>query len=231
MKVEKLNLKLALMVGVLGLAAQANANLITSLYNTGVDSSGAPLANGATDSHYTLTVPSGSTTPIAVTSAGGFPVVPNGPWIGDDNSSAWIRPNNPNVTDPVGVYTFTTTFSLSGLDASTAQIAGKWATDNYGEGILLNGNVVSFTGAPGLGAFTSTFDITSGFISGLNTLAFVVNNAYDNSGNTSNPTGLRVEMTGTASPVPEASTVVSGSLLLLPIGAMALGMLRKRKSA
>ncbi len=229
MNVEKLNLKLALMAGVLGLAAQANANLITSLYDTGVNSSGAPLANGATDSHYTLTqVPSGSTTPIAVTSAGGFPV---GPWIGDDSSSAWIRPNNPNVTDPVGFYTFTTTFSLSGLDASTAQIAGQWATDNYGEEILLNGNAVSFTGAPGLGAFTSTFDITSGFISGLNTLAFVVNNAYDNSGNTSNPTGLRVEMTGTASPVPEASTVVSGSLLLLPIGAMALGMLRKRKSA
>ena len=76
-----------------GFALPSQAATITTLYNTGVDSSGNVLADGTSpDPHYTLTsVPPGSSnTTSVITSGGGFPV---GPWLGDSATSAWIGPN------------------------------------------------------------------------------------------------------------------------------------------
>jgi hypothetical protein len=104
-------------------AAQAQATPITTLYNTGVDDSHAVLADGPIgDPHYALnSVPIGSRTAIrVVTSASSFPA-----WVGDNQSSRWIGPNNSldhngDMSGPQGGYIYQTTFSLGGLNPTTA---------------------------------------------------------------------------------------------------------------
>jgi hypothetical protein len=207
---------LPLLVSVLGAGAvgTAQADPISSLFNTGVDALGTPLPDGTIgDPHYTLvTVPAGRTTDIRIrTSAGGYPIPP---YIGDDSLSAWIGPNNdPQIDGPGGVYDYRTTFDLTGLVPSTASITGGWSTDNEGLEILINGVDTGNPGTPG-GQFESgfaPFSIASGFAPGINTLDFLVNND-------GGPTALRVEMTGSANasavtPEPGAYALL-GSLCL-----------------
>jgi hypothetical protein len=166
---------------------------IPGLFNTGVDACGRPLADSTIgDPHYALiSVPSGTTGIRVRTSAGGFPVPP---YMADNSDSAWIGPNGDAMLNgPTGQYMYRTTFSLTGLALSSVSIAGKWSTDNDGVRIVLNG---TDTGNPptdfsqySLGF--APFTISSGFVPGLNTLDFVVNND-------GGPTALRVEMTSTA---------------------------------
>lgn len=202
----------ALSAAMLTPATISHADPITTLFNTGVDASGTPLPNGAPEIHYTLaSVPGGPTAVRVATSANGFPIPP---WIGDDGSSAWIGPNSDSSLDgPVGQYDYRTTFSLSGFVASSASITGMWSTDNEGIDILLNG-VSTGQSIPIDTSFTSfhAFSLSSGFVTGTNTLDFIVNND-------GGPTGLRVEMTGTATPAPAlipepASLALFGTALL-----------------
>jgi hypothetical protein len=199
---------------------RAQAASIT-LFNTGVDNLGNVQADGASESHYTLTsVPSGTTNLIARTAVGGYPIPP---WIGDNSTSAWIGPSNDAALNSApGSYTFRTTFSLDGLDKDTATISGRWSTDNSGLQILLNNVNIGSTN----GGFTSfsAFNIASGsnFLAGANTLDFIVSNAQNSPGdNTANPIGLRVELSGiAAAAVPEPSDLIGtvlafGSVVLL----------------
>ena len=203
----------------------AQATPITTLFNTGVDSSGTPRPDGTVgDLHYVLFSVPGETSDIRIrTSVGGYPVPP---YIGDNTLSAWIGPNNDaSVSGPVGAYTYRTTFDLTGLNPSTAAITGHWSTDNNGLDILINGTSLGFTTS-----FTSfsdgfsPFSISSGFVSGVNTLDFVVNNG-------GGPTALRVQMTGTADTlppgVPEPATVI---LIVLGMASLALAHQRQRQS-
>ena len=192
------------------------------LFNTGVDSSGNPLANGAAETHYSLVSVPGL--PLqAITSVGGFPI---GPWLGDDSLSTWIGPNTTQATGPGGFYDYQTTFNLAGLSPTTASIFGQWSSDNEGVRILINGTDIlngnNPYGTSGSYSFEhwQSFSVNSGFLAGLNTLDFIVTNgngADDQSG----PTGLRVEMAGIASAVPEASTWAMMILGFLGIGFMA----------
>ena len=60
--------------------------------------------------------------------------------------------------------------------------------------VLLNGATTGVTSDGNFGALGNAFTISTGFVAGLNTLDFVVNNA----GTGINPTGVRVELSGTA---------------------------------
>jgi hypothetical protein len=162
---------------------------IPGLFNTGVDSAGTSLGLGEADAHYTLVAPSPVTgTPIAATAAGGFPIPP---WLGDNPGAAWITPLT-GVGCVPGNYLYRTTFDLTGRDLATVSLVGIWATDDTGVDILLNGTSTGLSSA-GFSSFTP-FSITNGFVTGLNTLTFKV----DNAGTSPNPSGLRVEVTGLA---------------------------------
>ena len=162
---------------------------ITTLFNTGL------AEDGSVDPHYSLIQ---SADPYLGPNA----IVANPPagaWVPNTVTSKWISPSaNQSQEDggnEVGNYTYQTTFDLTGLDPGSASITGQWATDNGGL-IKLNGNSTGqTTGIEGFGGFTP-FSISTGFVSGVNTLEFVVNNFTP--GPIYNPTGLRVEMSGTA---------------------------------
>jgi len=207
----------------------SSAALATSitLFNTGVNSSGSPLTDGTLgDPHYTLqSVPAGSTSTIRVrTSAGGYPVTP-GTYIGDDGLSNWIGPNNDSALDgQVGNYDYRTTFDLTGFNLASVSITGGWSTDNVGTEIVLNG---TNTGAATT-AFNqfatgfAPFSITSGFVPGINTLDFIVNNA-------GGPTALRVEMTGSGNLTSAVAAPEPATLTLLGLGLTAMCSRRRRQ--
>lgn len=163
---------------------------------------------------YAVTGPAGASANIVPN--GPFPI--NGAWFANDATSSWIG-TAPNALR--GDYTYTTTFSLAGLQASTASIVGNWAGDNNGVSILLNdsaigivanANSVNFRGFTGF-----SIDNTANFSAGTNRLSFTIKNL---DGATGNPTGLRVAMAGTATAVPEPSDIMGtvfalGSVVLL----------------
>jgi hypothetical protein len=203
----------------LALAGTAHAGPI-NIFNTGVDVLGNPLSDGTIgDPHYLLlSVPSGTTDISVRTSVGGFPI---GPWIGDDLLSAWIGPNNDSsLNGDVGNYDYRTTFDLTGFIPASAVLTGQWATDNPGVDILINGTSTGFS-ASGFTDWTP-FSISSGFVSGVNTLDFIVNNQ-------GGPTGLRTEVTGTATAV-ESAVPEPGTLLMLGAGLGMTAFLRRRRA-
>ena len=190
-----------------------------TLYNTGVDDSGALLPGGAIDPHYSLSsyilvdppyTPPPTNPPNVYASTDGQWPVSEGLWMLNGPNSKWISTQDIiQITIATGYYYYRTTFDLTGFDARTALINGNWSTDNIGVDILLNnsstGNSINDTWS-----FTSfhPFSITTGFVTGINTLDFVV----FNDGLAS---GLRVELAGTADlycdphhPVPEPSTML-----------------------
>ena len=169
---------------------------ISTLYSTGVDDGGKLLAAQASDPHYRLiqvpdptdaTAPGLETNAPAYTLKAGFPV---GPWIAEGPNSRWIAPQADQSGGNVpGSYIYRTKFDLTGLDPATAQVSGRWTSDNGGFDILLNGASLGISQGGDFAGFYS-FEITSGFVAGENTLDFVVSNA----GDAINPTGLRVEI-------------------------------------
>jgi hypothetical protein len=166
-------------------------NVSITLFNTGL------AEGGSVDPHYRLISSDVESFP------GPNAIVadpPAGAWVSNTVTSKWISPSaNQSQSDggnPDGTYTYQTTFDLTGLDPGSASITGQWATDNSGF-ILINGSSTGQTipfGYPAFQSFTP-FSISTGFISGLNTLTFVTNNAPCAC---FNPTGLRVELSGTA---------------------------------
>ena len=189
-----------------------------NIFNTGVDANGDVVAGGTVgDEHYTLTSdPNGTITGIKTATAisEGYPI---GPWLGDNSLSSWIGPNTDNLVGPGGLFTYQTTFDLSGLDHTTASILGRWATDDQGIDILINGTATGNTSAS-FGVFTD-FTINSGFIAGVNTLDFVVTNGHG-------PTGLRVEITNANAVAVDEPY----ALALLGLGLLGLGINRNKKT-
>lgn len=194
---------LAVVLLATGMAAtSASAASIPGLFDTGVLGDGTAAASGSVDLHYVILVSPDANYPgpdaiVADPIASGY-------WLANSPTSRWIAPAE-NQGYPSGAanhapgdYVYRISFDLTGLDPATAQVAGAWAADNTGTSVRLNGVNTGFT-TPSYSGLTA-FNLTSGFVAGINTLDFVVNE-FASAG--ANPTGLRVAgLTGTAAAVP-----------------------------
>jgi hypothetical protein len=247
----QVTLKAGLGLTILGLLAAAAIPALAGappvpavqLYDTGVDAGGQVLSDGATglagDQHYTLiTVPTGSTTDLRVrTSAGGFPIAPNGPYLGDNATSAWIGPNNQgDLHGVVGTYDYRTTFTLTAAQASAFLVTGNWATDNAGLDILINGQSTGNHIGSALGSYAgfeqyTPFQIGSGFQSGDNTLDFLVYNGSEGSNTDDNPTALRVDGIVGTTVAPEPSSFAVFGFLGLGMAGLMLKARKRSASA
>jgi hypothetical protein len=212
------------LVFALGLAAaltasQAQAGTITTLYSTGVDNAHMLLTNPPglePDPHYIMSAGSvdgtAGMTPFVVPN-NAFPIPP---WHAGTATAQWITPKLPEPVN--GAYNYTTHFDLTGFIPGSAVITGKLSADDEVVGVLLNGVAVSPAITTPDGGFGSlyNFTITSGFTSGVNSLEFLTMNTHNV------VTGLIVDMTGTATAVPEPA-----SLALMGIGLSGLFSLRR----
>jgi hypothetical protein len=230
---RKAGLGLALLT-VAGLAATTPVQAQT-LYSTGVDASGNSLGDGAAELHYTLVSvpaaisPNTSTTDLIVRKDGsnGYPLPPDGPYLGNTTTSAWIGPNNDHqLNGPDGNYDYQTTFILAPGQASNFSLSGLWSTDNEGSSITLNkvATGLSITKAESYTNYTP-FTINSGFVDGPNTLDFIVHNDSPND----NPTALRVDglKGGTVAPEPSSFAVFG----FLGLGMAGLMLKARKRSA
>jgi hypothetical protein len=186
---------------------ESEAAPIPGLFNSGVGANGALLPGSSVDPHYRLiqSADPSAPGPNAIVINEGWPIAPasGGPWLANGPNSKWISPLASQATgNAAGDYRYRLVFDLTGLEPSTAVITGRWTSDNAGAGIFLNGAPTGITYDGNFGAFSPVFTINSGFVEGSNTLDFVVNNA----GTTVNPTGLRVEVSGTAEAQPPPGT-------------------------
>jgi PA14 domain/HYR domain len=175
-----------------------NRAKIPELFNTGVDVLGRPLTDNAIDPHYLFSVVGGQPmVSFIATAAGGFPI---GPWLPDNTASAWISPTTSTLAPQDFDILYDTAFNLKGLNTAGAVIHGWVAADNQLVDIRLNGQSTGQATALGGEPFTrwQAFAITSGILPGANTLTFVTRNGTGGD----NPTGLRVEMCGWATPPP-----------------------------
>ena len=204
-------------------AAQAGAAPITTLFGSGLDSSGNQLAPGATDLDYIVLETGETGTSAEVVSS----ALATSAYLANDAGSQWIWENSTGWPNKV-TRTFRTTFDLTGFDPTTAVINGLWGVDNFGEDILINGISTGHSLLVyGYANFENLypFVIDSGFQSGINTLDFVVRDRELIA-------ALRTQLSGTADPtvvlgvttVPEPS-----SLLLLSMGLAAVALRRLRR--
>jgi hypothetical protein len=169
---------------------------ISTLFSTGIDDAGNPIAVGQNDPHY-------------VNLATGLPllVMQNHPaWLGNDAQSRWIGFTAQGTDNqPAGQFTFRTQFNLSGYDAQTAALTFLLAVDNTLNDIRINGNSTGIA-TSGFAGWNGPFTISSGFVAGLNTLDFV----WTNEGPGANPSALRVKIAGTAVPTPGQTQLAAG---------------------
>ncbi|SFM51051.1 PEP-CTERM sorting domain-containing protein [Rugamonas rubra] len=207
-------MKTAIFAAALALSSigAAQADTINGLVNTGA-------AAGLVDGNYTL---NGNASYVTAT-AGAFPF-PH--WSANTATSRWIMPTalQGESFDPSAnnTYTWHLGFDLSGYDAASASFSGRFAADNAAT-VYLNGHALGTTNGFGNGSWAS-LSASSYFLSGANSLDFVVTNYAQNGGN---PTGLRVEFDQsnvTAVPEPETYAMLMAGLLL--VGALA----RRRKA-
>jgi hypothetical protein len=120
-------------------------------------------------------------------------------------ASEWIAPNLiDNIDDPPGLYEYTMQFYLPAIcAANTATISGRWAADNGGLQILLNGHLTTASPTPypyGHSQWTHFVIAPNPYFvaGGNNTLTFVVTNQFEPGYSCSENlsyTGLRVEFT------------------------------------
>jgi hypothetical protein len=193
-----------------------SAGTISNLFNTGVKNDGTDATGGSPELHYT----SQTASPLNMVFVLG---APNGAWLANTAASQWIGPDTSDGSTIMGgnySVDYRTMFDLTGFNPATAILTGRWSTDNIGTDIKINGTSTGNTSSGFSNWFN--FTISSGFVSGINTLDFL----WTNQGG---PGGVRVEISGTANPtgsVPEPS-----SFGLFVAGLIGLGLIGRRRLA
>ena len=179
---------------------------ITGLFNTGVDGVGALLSDAVSDAHFAIL---GGDQAVTVAEAS----IPAS-WLPNGADSRWIWEQSNGQPANVTL-TFRTTLDLTGLDPATAQVTGQWATDNAGNDILINCISTAQTSG-GFNSFTA-FMISSNFVSGINTVDFVVQDSGDIA-------GFRAEFLS-ASADPPSNTVIPEPGTIATLAAGLIGLL------
>jgi hypothetical protein len=137
---------------------------LPGLFPTGVDDAGVALPSGAHDPHYQILNPAQE----AIVINPGFTT-----WVRNTPSYHWVW-QAANMGPTNVTRTFRITFSLDGVDPTTASISGTWATDNTGS-IALNGQPLGLTSQQFVALTSFTIPAgTSAFKPGTNTLDFTV---------------------------------------------------------
>lgn len=171
-------------------------------------SSASALANfRSVDSHYTLVSTSDTTNAPGPNTY----VVPQYNIPG--NARCITGSTLPNYDANNGPYTYQTQFDLTGMLPSTAILNLEIAADDILKDVLLNGVSQGITDSTLHYTVPISATINSGFISGVNTLQFIVinnngNTEYNNGGGTPNPTSLWVQVYGTAQTVDGTTAIV-----------------------
>jgi len=154
----------------LSLAAAAGAANIPGLYPTGSNGSGGTLGDGASDLFYSVLSSNNtfynSNPQGTVINQTSIPSV----WFPNTSSARWIYDNKLAWVNQGATVTFRLSFNLTGYNPSTAVLFGASAADDAGK-IYLNGN---FIGNCGPYSTPTAFSASSGFLPGVNTLDFVV---------------------------------------------------------
>jgi len=174
---------------------------IPTLFNTGVSSNnsdGSPAtltADGATDPHYAIVAGVDGAISPYVTKTGAYPFLY---WSLDTTNSKWISPQATYaglLQDPVGSYTYRTTFDLTGIKTNTLSISGQLAADNAITAVRINGFDFGYSQSAN-DQILHPFSLPNGhYVSGVNTLEIDVLNYSPDGGN---PSGLRAEFTASA---------------------------------
>lgn len=158
-----------------GFPSQAEAATLSLL--TGVDAAQTPLGENVADPFWTISVQGGAFVAAEVVNSEviccGMATV--------GGQARWI--SDPSVTDGSSVTGWgigptamaRRTFTLSGVDLSTATLFGSWRVADLRQGIYLNGNLIGASTADGGSAWGAdqAFNLAAGsgfFVNGLNTL-------------------------------------------------------------
>jgi len=196
-------------------AATCLAAPIASLNNTGAGAAG----SGQADPNWVVRQGADPFVNAYRTASPGFPF-PS--WMANNLTSQWVSPSASYAgsgSDPGGLWEFQTSFDLTGFILSSVDIQFRVATDNRFDGYRLNGGPVIVPGAhSSFTSFSSWFSVNPGGLrDGVNTLTLLVFNVPQASGN---PAGLRAEITGEGTVVPEPATSALIGLLLIAVAAL-----------
>jgi hypothetical protein len=140
---------------------------VATLFNTGVDASGAVLAPGAADPHFILTAAAqGPVNTNAIVSSS------NPAWTANDTASSWISVVSSGSTSiNAGGYNYLTRFPLAGFIPGSVQIQANVAVDDNLTDVLFNGTSLGIS-CSGYAAFNGPFALSGAALPGTNTLEF-----------------------------------------------------------
>jgi hypothetical protein len=205
---------LAVAIAAFGLGATgAHAAQILDLYDTGVDDSGTPLMDGMVENHWTVSDAGNA----FVYDNPAYNLPSDARFIAQESDGGYIT--NPN--------TYSLTFDLTGLDATTAQLSGMFEADNYAT-VFLNGHQlaqdIQGTDTSNFTSFTAFSATSADFVSGANVLSVVLTD-------TGPPSAVLISgLSGTADLAGVVPEPAAWTLMLAGFGA-AGAMLRRRRQA
>jgi hypothetical protein len=194
-------------------AASATPAVITGLFDTGVDALGNPLADGSLDTHWVL---NGTGTPVVYTNPA-YLLTSDARFIAAQADGGYVV--NPN--------TYSLTFTLVGLNPSSASLSGFFESDNFATGFLNGPQIVQDVQATVFSNFQSLTPFSApsaDFVSGLNTLSFVVTD-------TGPPSALLVSGLGGTANTSGTPEPASWALMLLGFGGLGAALRAQRRPA